>query len=341
MQVSAKASKQPKVGLALSSGGARGAVHMGVIKVLKNADIPIDCLSGSSAGAIVAATYACGNLDKLENFLKKIKKRDILALFDPHLSTESFIKGKKALDLLRYLTDDKSFENLKIPVYVLASDIKSGKEIVFKKGRIAEALLASMSIPPLFKPVAYGDKLLVDGGLLHLLPVEELKKNHCDLVIASTIKVNKLIALERDGNIIRTYKTIKELTNGIKNGFSKAKNETLKIEMIQRILFIKRLFNELFVAEEKETTLSRNEKYNFLRAVMDCCDVGIASVEREEKMADLVIKTDVNGVKTIDLHKAYECIKRGEKQAEAELPKIKHLIASYKNPSSPKTKTKI
>lgn len=276
--------------MALSSGGARGAGHIGVLKALQEAKVPIDCLSGSSAGAVVAACFACGTLERLEDFLLGVRKRDVVKFFDFHLSKESIIAGKRVLRVFRWLTKNKQFKDLSLPVYVMASDIRSGKEYVFQRGSVAEALLASVCVPPLFRPVKKGKMLLVDGGLFHLLPVRILKKKGCDCVIASTIKFNQALALERDKGLYKTYQAVKE---GIRN--------------IKNIIGL-----EEQVLDEKNTS-------NFLKAAIICFERGVVSAEKEERMADVLIKTDMNGISILDLYRAQECIRRGKEEAEREL----------------------
>lgn len=297
--------KKQKIGLALSSGGSRGGVHIGVIKTLREAGIPISCLSGSSAGAVVAACYACGTLDRLEEFLEEIRVRDILTFFDLRISKESFAKGEKVMAFLRWVTDDKNFSDLKIPVYIMASDIKGHKEVVITRGKVARALFASMCVPPLFKPVQRNGKLLVDGGLFHLLPVEILKKEKCDFIIASNIESKKFVTFEHDGRAFKGYELLKE----IKNKMTKYRTD---------LLF--RSFEETVNKKEKD------KSYNLLWAAMTCLETGITAPIREEKLADYLIKTDVNGVGVIELYKAKDCIKRGEIETKKHIRKIKKLL---------------
>lgn len=282
--------KNLKIGLAFSSGGARGGVHLGVVKTLIKAKIPIEAISGSSAGAIVAACYACGTLGKLEGVLKMTKKKDLFKFLDPHLSSESFIKGQKATEFLNWLTDNKKFNQVNVELFVMASNITNGKEVVFTSGKIANALLASISIPPLFRPVKKGKTFLVDGGLMHGIPVEILKKNGCDFVIASVLKEKRRLSFEKDSHLIKTYRQLKNL----------------------KMRFIK--------------TTDQNKKLTFFKSVVNCFELGITDSTKEKQMADLIIETDVNGIQTYDFDKAYGCIGRGEKQCAKQMTSLKKLL---------------
>jgi|GEM_PF-1448309 len=282
-----------KIGVALSSGGARGAGHIGVLKALQEARVPIDCLSGSSAGAVVAACFAAGTLGRLEDFLLEIRRRDVVKFFDFHFSKESIIQGKRVSKVFKWLTKNKQFKDLSLPLYIMASDIQSGKEYVFQKGDLVEALLASVCVPPLFCPIKKEKKLLVDGGLFHLLPVEILKKKGCDFVIASTLKFNQTLPLEQDRGLYKRYQALKKKTENFRS-----------------------VMDFLASADEKGTYPS-----NFIKTALTCFEWGVVSSEKEERMADLLIKTDMNGVTIFDLYKAEECIRRGKLEAEKQLRK--------------------
>lgn len=314
--------KMPKVGLALSSGAARGAVHIGVIKALEDAKISIDCLSGSSAGAIVAACYACGTLGKLEGLLKTIGRADVFHFLDLHLSKESFVKGNKALDFFQWLTNSKKFSDLKIPIYIMSSDIKTGKEAILTRGSIAEALMASVCIPPLFKPVRKGRRLLVDGGLLHLIPVEVLyQKENCDFVIASNIQMKPFMRLERDARIVKTFKQLKA-------NYFKAKTRTQKNRIFKNIVQSYDYYKQQ-ADLNRDGKIDKKETYTFWRAILDCFEVGVANSDEEEKLASILIKTNVDGVKIFDFYRGPECIKWGEAQAKKETPKIRKLLQNF------------
>ncbi|MGG0737887.1 patatin-like phospholipase family protein [Niallia taxi] len=174
--------KRPKIGLALGSGGARGFAHIGVIKILKEANIPIDYIAGSSIGSIVASLYAAGSdIDRLY-FLSKFFKRKYYLDFT--LPRMGFIAGNKVKELIHLFTYGKNIEELDIPIAIVATDLSSGEKVVFKKGPIAEAVRASISIPGIFVPEKMDGRLLVDGGVIDRIPVSVVKEMGADLIIA-------------------------------------------------------------------------------------------------------------------------------------------------------------
>ncbi|KMY49338.1 patatin-like phospholipase family protein [Peribacillus loiseleuriae] len=174
--------REPKIGLALGSGGARGFAHLGVIKVLKEAGISIDMIAGSSMGALVGSFYAAGSdVERLYRLSKAFKRKYYLDFTVPKMG---FVAGKKVKELIRVFTYNKRIEELDIPLAIVATDIKKGEKVVFQSGPIAEAVRASISIPGIFVPEKIGDRLLVDGGVIDRVPVSVVRSMGADLVIA-------------------------------------------------------------------------------------------------------------------------------------------------------------
>ncbi len=174
--------REPKIGLALGSGGARGFAHLGVIKVLKEAGISIDMIAGSSMGALVGSFYAAGSdIERLYRLSKAFKRKYYLDFTVPKMG---FVAGKKVKELIRVFTYNKRIEELDIPLAIVATDIKKGEKVVFQSGPIADAVRASISIPGIFVPEKIGDRLLVDGGVIDRVPVSVVRSMGADLVIA-------------------------------------------------------------------------------------------------------------------------------------------------------------
>ncbi|MDF0725301.1 patatin-like phospholipase family protein [Cytobacillus sp. S13-E01] len=181
----------PKIGLALGSGGARGFAHLGVIKVLKEENIPIDMISGSSMGALVASFYGAGlDIERLYKFAVAFKRKYYLDFTVPKMG---FISGKRVKELIRLFTHGKNIEQLDIPIAIVATDLLNGEKVIFKSGPIADAVRASISIPGIFVPEKVNGRLLVDGGVVDRVPVSVVRDMKADLIIAvdvSHVKVN-------------------------------------------------------------------------------------------------------------------------------------------------------
>lgn len=174
--------RRPKVGLALGAGGARGIAHIGVLKVLKEANIPIDLLAGSSIGSVIAALYASGlDISAMETLASKLKRKLFVDLTIPKLG---LISGDRVKELIRILTKGKNIEDLNIPLAIVATNLYDGKEVIFNKGPIDLAVRASISVPGIFEPVIWEKKMLVDGGVIDRVPISVVKDMGADIVIA-------------------------------------------------------------------------------------------------------------------------------------------------------------
>ncbi|MEI6532771.1 MAG: patatin-like phospholipase family protein [Candidatus Roizmanbacteria bacterium] len=174
-----------KVGLALSAGGPKGYAHIGVLRALDKAQIPIDYIAGCSAGSIAGAFYALTkDIQKIEDYTIKQHWREYASMFfDPDLY-QGLIKGNKVYSFISDFLGDATFEDLLIPLNIVTVDIRTGKEIVISKGLLREAVRASISIPGLFRPVENEHNLFVDGALSSPLPVRITRKMGSDIVVS-------------------------------------------------------------------------------------------------------------------------------------------------------------
>lgn len=176
-----------KVGLALSAGSARGLAHIGVLQVLRQENIPVDLIAGSSMGAIIGAAYAAGcDVD----FLAKLAVSLNYSLFlDVALRKMGLLRGNKVEETLRLLTHNKSFSELQVPLAVIASDVEKGERVVFREGDVAQAVRASMSVPGVFNPVRINGRLLVDGAVTESLPASILREMGADFIIGVDVNL--------------------------------------------------------------------------------------------------------------------------------------------------------
>jgi NTE family protein len=176
------------VGLALSSGGARGIAHVGVLRVLEREGIPIDMIAGTSAGALFGGLYAAGcsieAIDELaRDFHKALSVRNLLDI--ALVPRTGLIRGRRFRTYLEKLFGGISFEELGIPFYAVAADVMTGEEVDFDKGSVADAVRASTSIVGLLMPHQIGDRYLIDGGAVNPLPVSVLAARGAHIIVAS------------------------------------------------------------------------------------------------------------------------------------------------------------
>jgi NTE family protein len=206
---------RPRIGLVLSGGGARGAAHIGVLKVLEENHVPVDAIAGTSMGAVVGGLYASGlsasDIERIMtsvdwedafrdrparkdlNFRRKLEDQNFLVKFPLGLKGKRFrlprglVQGQKLTQILRGLTlpvsQIQSFDDLAIPFRAVATDIVTGDRVVIDHGDLATAMRASLSAPGVFAPVETGGRVLVDGGLSSNLPIDVAREMGVDVLI--------------------------------------------------------------------------------------------------------------------------------------------------------------
>ena len=294
----ARAAQRPrKIGLALSGGGARGAAHIGVLKVLEKQGIRVDCIAGTSFGALVGGLYALGySAAQIEEIFtrqewdrifsdapdrrlspllerKNFRYQGQLAFqgYSPELPSGLW-SGQKLTEVLNSLTTERmlaaryDFDNLPIPFRTVATDLLTGKEYIFHDGPMTEALRASIAIPMLFTPMEKDDMLLVDGGLVNNLPTDIVRSMGADFVIA--VDVTSPL-LKKEG--IRTFLDVMD--------------QSLSLVMRQ-------------------------------------------SVEKNSKLADVVIRPDLDEFSYVDYNLVRAILKRGERETERRLPDLEALTGT-------------
>ena len=180
-----KDAKKPIIALVLGSGGARGYAHIGAIEILEKNNIHPDFIVGTSAGSIVGSLYASGkNASELREIALNLKANDVR---DVTLDRKGFFEGKKVEDFINKEDNNTPLQSLKIPMYVIATELKEGKKVVFNYGNTGQAVRASVAIPSMFIPTKIGDDEYVDGGLVSPVPVDVAKKLGADIVITVDI----------------------------------------------------------------------------------------------------------------------------------------------------------
>ena len=233
---------QQKVAVVMSGGGAKGMGHIGALKVIEQAGIPVDIVVGTSMGSIIGGLYSIGYkaadldtmvrmqdweyllTDKVERSRMTIEERDFadnyLLKFELQKNIKStrmggLIRGDNLRTLFNSLTlgynDSISFYRLPIPFACVATDLVSGEEFVFHSGVLATAMRASMAIPGAFEPVLYGDRLLIDGGMKNNFPIDVAKAMGADIVIGLTVQEEKLKTAEemlRMGDVLSQVLTL-------------------------------------------------------------------------------------------------------------------------------------
>lgn len=316
--------KRPKIALVLGGGGARGLAHIGVLKALEENKIPIDIIAGTSIGAFIGGLYASGiSIDKIKAAALSVDRKFVMKMLAPGLPTSGFVDGDRIRGYLKTFFNESCIEQLLIRFAAVATDLKTGKEVVIKRGPIIEAIMASIAIPVLFKPVLYRNKYLCDGGLVNPLPINVAYKLGADIVIAINVEQIPMIRGEksqnRDSNgIFRLNKTISMM----RARFQRNSQETgVHLEPIH-------------VANEVLVSTSRNSSHpihlSILRiliqsiSIMEC---NLISYRLKENSPDILISVPTGKYELLEFHRAKEIIKLGKKAALNALPLIKTTIS--------------
>jgi len=179
-----------QVSLVLSSGGARGYAHIGVIEALEKNGFSVVSITGCSMGAVVGGLYAAGGLALFKNWACQLERSDVFKIYDFAFSSRGIIRGKRVFHEIEQFIPDRNIEDLPIPFRAVATDINSQKEVVFERGSLYKAFRASSAIPAVVKPASYDNLELVDGGVLNPLPIGFAPRKKGDIIVAVDVNAN-------------------------------------------------------------------------------------------------------------------------------------------------------
>lgn len=191
-----------KIGLALSSGMARGWAHIGALKALNKLGFKFDVITGCSIGAVVAGCYMAGKIDALEDWALSLTKRKIVGYLDMRIRSGGLIKGKKIMNVLHENLGHIRIEDFPIPFAVMATDLVTGHEIWLRDGELVDAMRASFSLPGIFPPANLNGRWLADGALVCPLPVAACRAMGADMVIAVNLNADMIGKSRRMGSSI-------------------------------------------------------------------------------------------------------------------------------------------
>lgn len=309
-----------KVGLAIGGGAAYGLSAIGVLRAFEENEIPIDVISGTSIGSVIGALYASGmKSHSLESELQGTQWGDLL---DFVLPKEGLVAGKKVENYIRELIKNKTFEELKIPLYITAVDINQGRLVVFHKGDVASAVRASMSIPGVFTPIEVGDMTLVDGGIIDPVPTDVLKK-HSDIIIAIDFSVEikpKSYAVKREKS---------EFLKNVQKDFVESEVKYAKRK-------IPRPFRWL-LSPEYIYNLIKNHRFHSSPKILEVTKKSflitqneVAKLRLQLNKPDVLIKPNLRKMNWLEFDKGEYALKQGKLAAEEKISQIKKVLKKKK-----------
>lgn len=199
------------VALVLGSGGARGLAHIGAIEALQERGYKVTSVSGCSMGSIIAGMFCAGKLREAKEWFLSVDRQRILQLTDFSITGNSLVKGSKVIKALQDIVPECKIESLPIPLTLVASDLLTTDEVIFREGSLFEAMRASISIPLFFQPVQWQGRLLVDGGILNPLPLRQIQRNEGDILVAMDISGKDGLHIEqKSSDLVKIANALQE-----------------------------------------------------------------------------------------------------------------------------------
>lgn len=184
---------KPTVGFAFSGASSRSSFYIGFLEVLQENEFPIDYIAAMSGGAVVAASYACGSLPALKKTVLEMDKEFIFNLLERSKGRGGLYHLNKVESLMRVFTKNLKFENVKPQLGFVSTDITAGEEVVLQVGDIARAVCASCTLPGVFEPLEWGNKQLLDGGIINIVPGNVARAANMDIVIGVDMRATRHI----------------------------------------------------------------------------------------------------------------------------------------------------
>lgn len=185
--MAAEEKQKPGVALVLSSGSARGFVHIGAIEALERAGYEITSVAGTSMGALIGGMYAAGKLAEIKDWLVSLDRKKVFQLVDFSFSLNHVVKGRRVMEAIAEIVPDTDISQLPIPFCAVAADVQHGEEIDFREGSLLKAVRASISLPSILRPMHTDGRILIDGGAVNPIPLNRVKRHDGDILVAINV----------------------------------------------------------------------------------------------------------------------------------------------------------
>lgn len=294
--------RQPRIGLALGSGSARGWAHVGVIRALERAGISPAIVCGTSIGALVGAAYASGDIERLDAWVKGLTWQTVMSLVDIKISG-GLIQGTKLVEFFRTRFNDAGIEKLPKAFGCVATELTTGREVWLREGSVIEAVRASVALPGLLTPVVRDERLLVDGGLVNPVPVSLCRAMGADVVIAVDLNWDLV------GRRNQVPAEVEGAAGAVENGVLDA-----------------------FFAKFRQPRSNGGEVQNpsmldVLTTSLNIMQVRITQSRLAGEPADIVIRPRLSGIAAMDFHRGGVAAAEGERAAEQAMGMIRDLVA--------------
>lgn len=313
--------KKSKIGLALGSGSARGMSHIGVIKALHAMDIHPDVVAGCSVGALVGASYATNNLDKLEEWALAMNESKIRQFLSLNINASGFVNAVKLQKLFEHTIGLEwlTFKDMQKPFGAVATDLSSGKEVWLQEGSVHDALWSSMAFPGLFPSVLLDNRWLVDGGLVNPVPV----------TLCRALGADKVIAVNLNADIINSYEVIEEDEEhpaSTDDGKERAEDAGL---WEKTKTGLKKAFKMI---SSDGSTVKEPKSIDVISNSIHIMSSHLTRSRLAGEPPDVLLQPRLSDVGLLQLHKSKACIEEGQACVERLAEEIKFRIGE--NPES-------
>jgi len=281
--------RKQKISLVLGSGGARGYAHIGVIEELEKAGYEIASICGSSMGALIGALYASGKLEEFKEWTLTLGMFDVVKLLDFSFTGKGILQGDKVFSVIEKIIGDVMIEDLPLPYTAVATDIIKQKEVWIQKGRLLDAVRASIAIPTIFTPKEISGRHLIDGGVLNPLPIAPTMSDATDKTIA--VSLNAQIAKKYQIDIPKT--------------------EHEKETKIQKIFFEMAQKTERLLSKEPQSAYDHMGMFDIMGRTIDIMQHAVLECKMAGYAPDLTIGIPHNACGFYEFNRAYEMIELG------------------------------
>lgn len=314
---------KPTIGFAFSGASSRSIFYIGFLEVLQENKFPVDYIAAMSGGAFVAASYACNTLPELKRLAVALDKELVFNFIEKSRGRGGLYHLQKFEQLLRVYTRSLSFEDVKPRLGFVATDIKKEEEVVLQVGDIAKAVTASCTLPGIFQPLEWGNKQLVDGGIINIVPGNVARAANVDIVIGIDMRATR--------HIFSPWQmSLKKILNRVKNILWPS----------QISLLWQRLASTLDYPDFFENYGTSTQVYpNMFSVLGKSMDIAIKAQKKQKNQnfdCDLLIAPDISNIPSwkkylflhfTDFSNTNEYYKSGRKTAEDYLPRMWQMLA--------------
>jgi NTE family protein len=296
------------ISLVLGSGGARGYAHIGVIEAIEKKGYEIKSIAGSSMGALIGGLYAVGKLEEYKQWVLNLNYYDIYQLISISLVDGGLVDAEKVFDKIKNFIGDVNIEDLPIQYKAVATDLNTQEPIIFEKGKLIDAIRASIAVPTIFVPVYKDNRILVDGGVLNPLPINLTSKDQTDLKIAvnldANIKNKYIIEIPKE-QLTREELLYSEFNKLLNQAETLLPKELLDVANKYRLNWRNEKTEEIHYS-------SKHDISSILRMTLDTAQTILSKYYIQNNQVDILIEISRESCSFYEFTKAYQMIEIGK-----------------------------